>query len=110
MELKIYWTDFAKSELKNIFEYYKENASLTVARKIIKGIVEDTLKLSSQPYIGAKEPLLEDRKQEFRYLVYKNYKIIYWHNEEKNRIDILDVFDARQNPVKLKRNKKTNKT
>lgn len=105
MELKIYWTDFAKSELKTIFEYYKENASLTVARKIVKGIAEDTLKLSSQPHIGAKEPLLEDREQEFRYLVYKKYKIIYWYNKEKNRIDISDVFDTRQNPINLKRNK-----
>lgn len=105
MELKIYWTDFAKNELKNIFEYYKENASLSIAKNITKGIAKDTLKLSFQPYIGAKEPLLEDRKQEFRYLVYKNYKIIYWYNKEKERIDISDVFDTRQNPIKLKRNK-----
>jgi len=28
MELKIYWTDFSKSELRKIFSYYEENASL----------------------------------------------------------------------------------
>jgi len=27
MELKIYWTDFSKKELQNIFEYYKKNAT-----------------------------------------------------------------------------------
>jgi plasmid stabilization system protein ParE len=32
MELKIYWTDFAKSELKKIFEHLKENASLRIAK------------------------------------------------------------------------------
>jgi hypothetical protein len=26
MELEVYWTDFSKKELKNIFDYYKENA------------------------------------------------------------------------------------
>ncbi len=101
MELEIYWTNFAKSELRKIFKYYKEEASLRVARKIVDDIVKSTLKLSAQPYIGAKEPLLKDREQDFRYLVHKNYKIIYWHNEEKSRIDISDVFDTRRNPIKL---------
>jgi len=31
MALKIYWTDFAKKELQNIFEYYRKKASLRVA-------------------------------------------------------------------------------
>ncbi|MGB0881079.1 MAG: type II toxin-antitoxin system RelE/ParE family toxin [Polaribacter sp.] len=104
MALKIDWSDFAKQELQNIFEYYKENASLKVATKLTENIVKQTLKLTDQPKIGAIELSLKDREQEFRYLVYKNYKIIYWQNEKKNRIDISDVFDTRQNPVKLKRN------
>lgn len=49
MDLRIYWTDSAKSELKNIFECYKENASLAVARKIVKRITEETLIMYSQP-------------------------------------------------------------
>ncbi len=101
MELKIYWTNFAKSELRKIFNYYKEEADLEIAKKLVNNIVKSTLKLSNQPYIGVKEPLLEDRKQEFRYLVHKNYKIIYWYNKEKSRIDIADVFDTRQNPIKI---------
>ena len=103
MELKIYWTDFAKSGLKEIFDFYSENVSLKVAKNIVEGIVEHTLVLSFQPEIGAIEPLLENRKITFRYLVYKNYKIIYWYNFEKDRIDISDIFDTRQNPVKIAR-------
>lgn len=45
MELKIYWTDFAKKELQNIFDYYKENAGLNVVRKIVIGITKEFLKL-----------------------------------------------------------------
>ena len=48
-----------------------------------------------------KEELLSDRPQNFRYLVLKNYKIIYWMNQDKNRIDIVNVFNTRQNPVKI---------
>ena len=104
MALKIHWTDFAKKELQNIFEYYKEKASLRVATNLTENIVKQTLKLSDQPKMGIKELSLKEREEEFRCLIYKKYKIIYWNNTEKNRIDISDVFDTRQNPIKLKRN------
>ena len=101
MGLNIYWTDFAKAELKEIFDFYSENVSLKVAKNIVQGIVERTFLLSFQPEMGAIEPLLRNREIIFRYLVYRNYKIIYWYNLKKNRIDIADVFDTRQNPIKI---------
>jgi len=94
MELKIYWTDFSKNELQNIFLYYKDIANLRVARKIISEIINKVLILKSQPRIGQKEELLKDKKGEFRYLVNKNYKIIYQVKIEN--VEILDVFDTRQ--------------
>ncbi len=101
MGLKLYWTNFAKHELQKIFLYYQENASLKVAKTIVLGIENKTTILSSHPDIGQREELLKNRSQNFRYLIFKNYKIIYWNNTKKNRIDITDVFDTRQNPVKL---------
>jgi nucleoside diphosphate kinase len=44
MELRIKWTDFSKNELKNIFEYYKEIAGGTLAKKLVSGITKETLK------------------------------------------------------------------
>ena len=105
MELVVFWTDFSKSELKLIFKYYKEEANLKIAKKIVAGITSETLKLSKQPEIGQQELLLIDRKQKFRYLIFKNYKIIYWINIQKKRIEISDVFDSRQNPLKITRSK-----
>lgn len=105
MGLKIYWTAFAKKELQNIFDYYKEVATLKVASKIATGIAKETLKLKNNPNIGQIEELLIEREQGFRYLIYKNYKIIYWINKDKSCVEISDVFDARQNPIKLNRNK-----
>jgi plasmid stabilization system protein ParE len=105
MELTVFWTEFSEKELESIFKYYKRKANLTVAKKIVSEIYEETLKLEQQPRIGQVEELLKQRKQKFRYLVYKNYKIIYWINESENRIEINNVFDTRQNPPKMKRKK-----
>lgn len=103
MELKIHWTKFSVKELEKIYKYYRDNVNSLVAKKIISGIYNETLKLNRQPEIGQIEELLKTRKQDFRYLVFKNYKIIYWINGEENRVEINDVFDTRQNPIKLSR-------
>jgi plasmid stabilization system protein ParE len=103
MDIKIYWTDFSKNELRAIFSYYKERASLRMARKLVLGINQEVMKLEKQPDLGQREELLAERKQVFRYLIYKNYKCIYWFNKDENRIEITDIFDTRQNPDKLKR-------
>ncbi len=103
MELTVFWTEFAKDKLDDIFEYYKlKSKSAKVAKKVVDSIVDQTIGLEKQPNIGQKEELLSDRPQGFRYLVFKSYKIIYWINEPKNRIDITHVFDTRQNPSKIR--------
>jgi len=103
MALTVYWTQFAENKLEDIFSYYELNAGIRVAQKLVSGIVEKTLGLEKSPFKGQKEPLLINRPQEFRYLVYKNYKIIYWINYTHNRIEISNVFDCRQNPVRMKK-------
>jgi toxin ParE1/3/4 len=104
MELTIFWSHFAQNKLKDIFNYYKIKVSNTVAEKIVNQIVDATINLNFNPKQGQIEELLKEREQEFRYLVIDNYKVIYYINEEKNRIVIANVFDTRQNPVKIIRN------
>src|SRR6476620_7827044 len=105
MALRIFWSELAEDKLADIFEYYKTKASLRTARKLVNDIVDQTLLLANNPFIGQKEELLLDRQEGFRYLVYKNYKIIYWINETKSWIEISNVFDSRQNPIKLQKTK-----
>jgi plasmid stabilization system protein ParE len=105
MEVKVFWTNFAKKELRKIFDYYKTKVSPRIAKSLVERIVKKGNSLDFQTDIGQKEEWLLGREQEFRYLVYKSYKIIYWFNKEKKRIEITDVFDVRQNPVKIKRSK-----
>ncbi len=101
MNLTVYWTRFAENKIDDIYEYYEIKAGVSVAYKLVNGIIDRTIGLKKNPYIGSKEKLLEKRDQEFRYLVFKNYKIIYWVNLNKNRIDVANVFDTRRNPGKM---------
>lgn len=101
MELTVYWTQFAEDKLEDIFLYYSEKASIKVAQNLVDEIIEKSMELEKNPLIGQKELLLADRIQDFRHLVYKNYKLIYWVNQGKRRIEIINVFDCRQNPQKL---------
>ena len=103
MEIKVFWTQTALNNLEDIFEYYKINASIKVARNLVKKIIETTIILQNSPKIGRIEDLLKDRIFEYRFLVIKNCKIIYWI--EDNYIKIATVFDTRQNPQKLKETK-----
>jgi plasmid stabilization system protein ParE len=103
MELEVYWTQFAEDKLTDIFEYYKFNAGIKVAQKLVNGIIDESLKLSKNPFIGQKEDLLIERIQEYRYLVFKNYKIIYWVDEINKMVLVSHVFDTRQNPIKINR-------
>lgn len=98
---QIIWTNFAISELKNIYLYYRMVASDKVADKIRKSIFDGTKQLITQPLIGAVEENLIDLSQGHRYIVVDNYKIIY--RVIQLDIYITDIFDCRQNPKKMKR-------
>jgi plasmid stabilization system protein ParE len=98
---KILWTDFAIYQLKDIFDYHLVKASTTVAQKLVQKIIDATIILENNPKSGRKEDLLAGRSQEFRFIVVKNYKIIYWIDFEFNIVYVSMVFDSRQNPVKI---------
>jgi len=99
MEVKVFWSDKALSQLEEIYDYYKVKASIALARKLVKSIIEKTIILELNPLIGEKELLLAERTYEYRFLVEKNYKIIYRFKDKQ--VKIISVFDCRQNPEKM---------
>ena len=76
-----------------------------MAKQIIANLVSATDSLKDNPNLGQVEELLKSRNEIYRYLVCKNYKIIYSVDQDLKLIKIADVFDTRQNPVKVIRNK-----
>lgn len=97
---QVVWTNFAISELKNVFLYYRMVANSATAEKIKKSILNSTKILTKNHLIGAIEENLIELKQEHRYLVKGNYKIIY--RVINKDVYITDIFDCRQNPEKMK--------
>jgi toxin ParE1/3/4 len=105
MKLKIVWSQFAENEIDKIYDYYVQKAGIKVAKKIIEEIISEPNKLINNIFSTQVEDLLLDRENNYLYLTCKNYKIIYSIDEEKKLVQISDVFDTRQNPVKIKRTK-----
>ncbi len=52
MELIVYWTKFAEQKLDDIFDYYEFKVNAIVARNLIIGIIDTSIRLSKKPQIG----------------------------------------------------------
>lgn len=97
---KIVWTKTALDQLERIVKYISEERGNSYAKTVGTRIVERTEELEEFPELGPKEPLLQHKKSEYRYLVAWSYKIIY--RLSKDRITISRIFHTAQNPDKLK--------
>ena len=98
--MKVLWTKSALASLYDIYKYYMENVSITIAYKIRVNILATAAQLKKHSYIGKIEELLKDMEGGHRYIAKDNYKIIY--KIQANTIYITDIFDTRQNPDKIK--------
>ncbi len=95
--MKVLWTKFALNSLHEIFNYYRDNVSYTVAQNIKNNILSGTHQLEKQPLSGPIVVMLSSlEKDSYRYIIRGNYKIIY--KIQNKKIFIMDVFDTRQNP------------
>lgn len=106
MKFQIIWSEFAETQLDEIFEYYERKANPRIAKRLLKGIINEPKKLLKIPHLGQEEEeeeLLTQRKIHYRYLVFKSYKLIYSLDNENGFIKIADIFDTLQSPVKMKR-------
>ena len=42
MELKLFWTEFSQSELKSIYDYYREKAGHHIAKNLVNTLLIST--------------------------------------------------------------------
>ena len=95
--IQILWDNQAKADLKLIFEYIKLK-SPQGAKNVIRDIVIQSKSIHFTEQYQVDEFLGEP----YRRMVVRNYKIIYKIQSEAE-IRILQIFDTRQNPIKLKK-------
>jgi len=65
MDLEVYWLEFAKSKLDDIYDYYTFKASQKTAKSLVDGIINKTLQLVNQPFVGQIEENLNTRPEKF---------------------------------------------
>jgi addiction module RelE/StbE family toxin len=95
--IKILWDNQAKADLKLIFEFIKLK-SPQGARNVISDIVAQ----SKNIHFAEQDQVDEFLGEPYRRMIVRDYKIIYKIHSEKE-IRILQIFDTRQNPIKLKK-------
>lgn len=99
--MRVYWEDEAANNLEKIHKFLEIHFSRSFADKIIDRIFSKTELLEEFPEMGAIEQELLKHGLNIRYLVESNYKIFYSINQVKGVVEILSVFDTRQNPSKM---------
>ena len=94
---KIFWTDFALSELEKTIEYLEENWSERELRNLALEIEETLTLLSHNPNLFQ----VSDIKKEIRRVVVAKHNTLYYR-VKNNTIEILSFFSNRQSPKKRK--------
>jgi plasmid stabilization system protein ParE len=99
--MKLIFAPEAAEDMENIYCYYVERNEI-YAVSLYNQFIDEAEDLQNFPQIAPKEPLLEEYPEDYRSLVVRNtYKLVYFIENET--INVVAVFDCRQNPRKLKK-------
>ena len=93
--LEIAWLDDALDDLEQIRDYYLEHVSVETYDKILQRIVISVNHLSTHAYMG--RPSMKNK--ELRELPIPNTYYIVPYRVKDNEIEIMRVFDGRQEPL-----------
>ncbi|MCL5028945.1 MAG: type II toxin-antitoxin system RelE/ParE family toxin [Bacteroidetes bacterium] len=104
MSYKIFWTSHAYSDFSQIVRFIKETWGKKSAEEFIDQIDAIVNLLSNFPFIGK---IIYLQKHIRSFVISKQTTLIYRIKDEK--ITILNLFDNRQSPDKLKVNENVGK-
>jgi len=104
MSYSVRLTDTAKQDLREIAFWIAEQAQDTqVAKQFVQELRCECNKLEAFPAAGAipKDRVL--KSMGYRYTVYKDYLVFYLINEDDKQVDIMAVFNAKRDYMKVMR-------
>lgn len=99
--MKIELTSNARKRQEEIIRYSIEHFGINVAQRFVGKIEHSLHLLADNPQMGATEPLLAHRKENYRYLLVYPYKIVYYINMPTDTVYVITFFDTRRNPEHL---------
>lgn len=92
-KLKIFWSENAKGDLKDIYFQLKEKYSKETALKIRTEVLQEINKIVFPEQFQTDEYRLDCRR-----IIIRNYKVLYQNTEDS--IYVVRVFSSFQNPEK----------
>ncbi len=95
---RVIFSKQSRQRLREISDYQQRKASVSVARKIRKGIVDEGKKLHTLPESKPILPGTEDFDPAVRYAKKWDYKIIFSVFKKKNQVSITTVRHDKENP------------
>jgi plasmid stabilization system protein ParE len=98
--MKVFLSELAESKLLKLSEYLIENWSLSTRDKFISKLTEKIKQISVQPDSCPKSSEFENL---YKCVVSKQTTFFYRIKSDKDEIEIITLFDTRQNPDKLKK-------
>lgn len=104
-KVRVIWSNEALHDLEILHDFLAQE-SVLAARRITENILTRTRQLETFPESGATQKLRKKSKTTYRYLVEGNYKIIYRYDQTLHAVFVETIFDTRQDPPKLERNRK----
>ena len=97
MPREVIWSPLAEKDLESILEYLDENWSQKIIIRFLRKIDTVIIQIAKVPN---QYPII-NRKLDVRKCVITKQNTLFYR-ESKNRIEILRLYDTRQDPKKLK--------
>lgn len=98
--MRVFLSELAESKLLKLSDFLLENWNIKVRNDFIKKLTIKINQISEQPESC---PQSTEFKGLFKCVVAKQTTFYYRINLEKQEIEIITVFDTRQNPNKLEK-------
>lgn len=97
---EVIWSKKANKKRIAVLTYGAENFGTKAAQKLNDRIEDYTNLLAANTRMGIVEPLLTQRRHEYRSLVvHEHYKLVYYIKEDT--LYIVDLWDTRREPKGL---------
>jgi len=97
----------AIQELRKITQQGACEFGLKTANRIIDEVERIGKRLEKHPKSGFPETLLEGRTHEYRSCtIRKRFKMVYYYDEPTDTVHVMDFWDMRMSPTRLKKRMK----